>query len=242
VLTKDFLRHRHRSELDDADLEALENAIAEVRDLPERHTFVTAGERVRVSTLLLDGLVCRYMDDRQGERQIVALHVAGDFVDLHAFPLRWLDHDLATLTPARVAFVPHDALARILVERPNLTRLLWFSTLTDAAMHREWIFRLGRLSAYGRVAHFFCEIDAKLQAVGRSDGKRFRLDINQNDLGEICGITSVHANRVLRKLREDGLMTFRNGEANILDRRALCRASEFDPRYLYLDPEFSVRN
>lgn len=242
MITKDFLRHRHRSELDDADLAALENAVSEVRELPERQTIVTAGERVRVSTLLLDGLMCRYMDDRQGERQIVALHVAGDFVDLHAFPLRWLDHDVATLTPARIALVPHDALAKIMVERPNLTRLLWFSTLTDAAMHREWIFRLGRLSAYGRVAHFFCEIDAKLQAVERSDGKRFSLPINQNDLGEICGITSVHANRVLRKLREDGLMMFRNGEVTILDREGLCRASEFDPRYLYLDPGFNAWN
>ncbi|MBB5684512.1 helix-turn-helix domain-containing protein [Sphingobium boeckii] len=242
MLTKDFLRDRHRSELTKDDIAALESSISEVKDYGARETLIRAGERVRQSTLLLEGLMCRYMDDRQGERQLVAVHVAGDFVDLHGFPLRRLDHDVATLTEVRLAFVPHGKLLEIVAERPNLTRILWFSTLIDAAMHREWIFRLGRLNAYGRIAHFFCEIDAKLQAVNRSDGHHFPLPINQNDLGEACGMTGVHVNRILRQLREEGVMTFRGGEVAILDRKRLERIAEFDPHYLYLDENDPDRN
>src|SRR3546814_15792701 len=80
--------------------------------------------------------------------------------------------DVATLCASRIAMVPHEALDGLLAQRPNLTKLLWFSTLLDAAMHREWIFRLGRLDAMARIAHFFCEIEAKLRAVGLSDGSR----------------------------------------------------------------------
>lgn len=235
MLTKDFLRDRHRGDLTADDIAALESSISEVREYGPRETLIQAGERVRQSTLLIDGLMCRYMDDRQGERQLVAVHVPGDFVDLHGFPLRRLDHDVATLTGVRVALVPHAKLMEIVEHRANLTRILWFSTLIDAAMHREWIFRLGRLNALGRIAHFFCEIDAKLHAVGRSDGKSFALPINQTDIGEACGITGVHVNRVLRQLREDAILTFKNGVVDIRDRKKLERIAEFDPQYLYLD-------
>jgi len=235
LLTKDFLRERHRDELSAEDIDALESAISEVREIGARQLMVRAGEPVTMSTLLLQGFMCRYMDDRAGERQLVAVHVAGDFVDLHGFPLKRLDHDVATLTEVRVAMVPHANLAQIVAERPNLTRILWFSTLIDAAMHREWIFRLGRLNAIGRISHFLCELDAKLQAVGRSDGTHFELPINQNDLGEACGITGVHANRVLRQLREEKVLLFRNSKVEILDRRRLERIGEFDSAYLYIN-------
>jgi len=235
LLTKDFLRERHRDELSAEDIDALESAISEVREIGARQLMVRAGEPVTMSTLLLQGFMCRYMDDRAGERQLVAVHVAGDFVDLHGFPLKRLDHDVATLTEVRVAMVPHANLAQIVAERPNLTRILWFSTLIDAAMHREWIFRLGRLNAIGRISHFLCELDAKLQAVGRSDGICFDLPINQNDLGEACGVTGVHANRVLRQLREEKVLVFRSSRVEILDRKRLERIAEFDPSYLYIN-------
>jgi CRP-like cAMP-binding protein len=235
VLTENFLRGKRRRELSPADVAALEAAISDVRTLLPRVVLIREGERVRESTLLIEGLMCRYMDDREGDRQLVALHLPGEFVDLHSFPLRRLDHDVATLTEVRIATVPHDRLAAIVAERPNLTSILWFSTLLDAAMHREWIFRLGRLGAAERVAHFMCETGTRLEAIGMGDVHRFRLDISQADVGEACGITPVHANRMLRQLREADLMTFRDGVVEIPDFRKLARYAEFDPAYLFLE-------
>jgi CRP-like cAMP-binding protein len=235
MIFTDFLRGRRRHELTADDLAALEEAADGIRELPARLTIIRQHEPVHFSTYLIDGLMCRYMDDREGLRQLVALHVAGDFVDLHAYPLRQLDHDLATITPCRVATVPHERIDRLVISHPNLAKHLWFSTLMDAAIHREWIFALGRLDAVGRVAHFFCETEAKLRAVGLSDGRRFALPITQTDLGEACGITSVHMNRMLRDLREGGILHFSSGEAEIMDRAKLERMAEFDPAYLYLD-------
>ncbi|KAK0335501.1 Crp/Fnr family transcriptional regulator [Sphingobium yanoikuyae] len=238
MLTDKFLLNRRRRELTDEDLEILEGAVAETRDVPARKLVVNATEPVHVSTLLVEGVMCRYMDDRQGNRQIVAIHIPGDFVDLHGYPLRYLDHDVATITACKLACVPHERLNEIIATRPNLSQQLWFSTLLDAAMHREWTFRLGRLSALQRIAHLFCELYSRMRAVGLAKDGVFNLALNQGDVGEACGITSVHVNRALRALRNDGLMTFRSKKVEIPDRQKLAKLGEFDPSYLFFDPDF----
>ena len=233
MLTGRFLRGRTRDALSEEEQQVLEAAVSNVRSVPARTTVMRRGELVNDSTLLVEGFMCRYLDDRDGYRQLVSLHVPGDFVDLHGFPMKHLDHDIATLSVCTIATVEHRTLGEILVKHPRLTRWLWFSTLLDAAIHREWIFRLGRLGAEGRVAHFFCELNARLEMVGLAADGRFSLPATQADVAEACGITGVHVNRVLRLLRERGLVSFRSGEVRILDFAGLRALAEFDPVYLY---------
>ena len=236
-----FLRHRRGNQIAAEQRAALENAATDPRVIPRRFTLIPRGEPVSVSTYLVSGFMCRYMDDHKGERQLVAVHVPGDFVDLHAYPLEHLDHDVATLTECQIVSVPHARLDRIVADYPRLARLMWFSTLLDAAMHREWIFRLGRLDAIKRLGHFFCEVELRLRAVGLSDGRTFQLPLTQGDMAEACGITSVHVNRMLRELRSAGLLTIQGATVTMDDRQRLARESEFDPDYLFFDPEW-LRN
>jgi CRP-like cAMP-binding protein len=235
VFTERFLRGRAGVHLDRGERATLEGAISEVCTFDARTTIVHAGDPLSHSNLLVEGFMCRYLDDREGQRQLVAIHVPGDFVDLHAYPLKILDHDVATLTAATLAIVPHRTLDILVETMPALSRKLWFSTLLDAAMHRAWIFRLGRLDAVGRVAHFLSETNVRLQSAGLSDGRRFALGLTQTDISEVCGITNVHTNRVLRQLREDGLCVFRSALVEIQDVPGLARRGQFDPDYLYID-------
>jgi CRP-like cAMP-binding protein len=237
VISERFLRDKRGVRLEREERELLDAAISEIRILKPRTTIVRAGDYLDQSTLLLKGFMSRYIDDRHGLRQLVAVHVPGDFVDLHGFPLKVLDHDVATLTAATVAIVPHDRIDEMTQDRPRFTRKLWFATLIDAAIHRAWLFRLGRLDAVGRVAHFLCETNTRLMAVGLSDGRQFELPITQSDLGEICGLSNVHVNRVMRNLREDRLCVFRSSVVEILDARRFAARGQFDPAYLYIDPE-----
>ncbi|SFP60904.1 Crp/Fnr family transcriptional regulator [Sphingomonas rubra] len=233
---KRFLRGRRGGNIAPDDLAALEAAAQGEQTYRSRAIVVRAGSPVTNSTLLLEGFMCRYMDDRAGHRQLVAIHVPGDFVDLHGFPMGWLDHDIGTIGSVRVANWAHSALEEVLEHRPRLTRMMWFSTLLDAAMHREWVFRLGRLDAIGRVAHLLCELEVRLDMVGLAENGRYHLPLTQADLAEACGLTGVHVNRVLRSLRERELLLFRNNEVTILDKAALRALAEFDPMYLYGDP------
>jgi CRP-like cAMP-binding protein len=239
VLTQDFLRGRRRDDLSDEERDALEQVIERVERLPARRTTHHRGDPVTHSTLLLSGTMCRYMDARDGYRQLVAYHIPGDFLDLHGYPLQRLDHDIATITEAEVAIVPHERLTRLTERLPHLGRLLWFSTLIDAAMHREWIFRIGRLDAIGRIAHFISETRARMEAIGRvSDEGWFDFPLTQQDLGEACGLTSVHVNRTVKRLREQGLIEWGERRVRVSDVRALARLGEFSPDYLYLSDDF----
>jgi CRP-like cAMP-binding protein len=176
--------------------------------------------------------MCRYKDLRNGSRQISELHVAGDFVDLHSFTLKKLDHSIMTLTPCRIAPVPHERLKAITEQLPHLTRLLWFSTNLDAAIHREWVLSLGRRTALARTAHLFCELYLRLQLVGLTEGLTYRLELTQVDLAECLGLTSIHVNRTLKALRESDLVEFRGGTVTIRDFDRLASLAEFDPGYL----------
>lgn len=227
---------RARDEISAEEERAIRGAVSEYRDYPADHVFVRPNQVLEHSTLLLDGLLCRYKDLKGGQRQITELHVAGDFADLHSFTLKRLDHSLMTLSPCRVAFVPHENLKTITREFPHLTRVFWFLTNLDAAIHREWVLSMGRRSAIARMAHLFCEMHVRLGLVGLTDGDSYPLALTQDELAECLGITPVHANRTLQDLRGRGLLEFRDGRVTLLDQLALCKVAEFDPSYLYLEP------
>ena len=213
----------------------LGDSISEIRDLPAGKTIVRAGVDVHQCTLLIEGIVCRYSDLADGQRQIMELHVGGDFLDLHSFLLKQLEHNVASMTPVRLAFVPHAEMKKVTEEQPHLTRMLWFSTLLDAAIHREAILSMGRRSALSRLAHLMCELEVRLEVIGRATRAGYSLDLTQAELADCTGLTSIHVNRMLKKLRDDGLMTFRSGEVVIHDWDGLAKVAEFDPAYLYLE-------
>src|SRR3954464_14901151 len=88
------------------------------------------------------------------------------FTDLQSLHIGTMDHSLATLTEAAVAFIPHKSMQDLTARFPNIAAVLWRDTLIDAAIFREWMVGMGRRSAYERIAHIFCELYLKLHAVG----------------------------------------------------------------------------
>lgn len=234
MIDKLLLKLRARDTVSAEEEAALRETLVEMEDVPPRKTVVKRGETLNRSILLIEGMMCRHKDLRNGRRQITALHVSGDFLDLHGFTLKHLDHDVMSLSPSKVAYASHERLNWLTENFPHMTRLLWFSTNLDAAIHREWELSLGQRSGPARAAHLICELYTRLEIVKLIDGSEFRLPINQTELGECLGLTVVHTNRVLKELRERGLAQFRNGVVTIHDIERLKAFAEFDPTYLYL--------
>jgi CRP-like cAMP-binding protein len=235
VIEAHLLKLRARDEITAEEEQALRGMMSEVREVRADKTVIRAGEELSFSVMLLEGLLCRYKDLRDGTRQISELHVLGDYADLHSFTLKRLDHSVMALTPCRIALAPHDRIERVMTEHPHLARMFWFMTNLDAAIHREWVLSLGRRSALSRTAHLFCELRVRLGVVGLADETGYDLALTQVDLAECVGLTSVHVNRTLKELRERGLVEFRGGRVAIRDLKGLERVAEFDPAYLYLE-------
>jgi CRP-like cAMP-binding protein len=226
-----------RDSLSQSEKDALEGAVARIEDFPSGSDLVQEGQRPADSSLLLAGLAARYTLLSDGARQFTAIHIAGDFVDLHSFLVKKMDHGVMALTPCRVAKVPHETLRELSERHPHLARLLWLSTLIDAAIFRQWLVGAGRRSADSHMAHLFCELLVRHRVTGIARGDSFPLPITQNELADALGLSAVHVNRVLKDLRADGLVAWRDGVLSIPEFDRLAERAEFDPTYLVLDRE-----
>jgi CRP-like cAMP-binding protein len=223
---------RRDSTLSPEEEAALRGVLSEAVEVPADRDVVREHDRQTRSHLLLDGWAGRYISLADGRRQIVAVHIPGDFVDLHSFPLQVMDHSVATFTPCRIAFAPHDRLRHITQAYPHAARLLWLSTLIDAAILRQWLVGSGKRSVLEQVAHLFCELFTRLELVGRTDGTSFVLPLSQVELADALGVSAVHVNRVLQDLRSRKVLAWRRRNVEILDWNALSAVAEFDPTYL----------
>jgi CRP-like cAMP-binding protein len=231
-LTRLFLLGRLRHALTQDEKVLLESLIEGTRRIAAGEVIVRRGAVADQSTLLLDGFIARVINDG-ASRHIVGFQVPGDYVDLHGFALKRLDHDVVAMGPARIGYTSHARLERLMGEAPHLTRLLWFSTLLDAAIHREWILKLEELKADQRLAHVIIELWHRLNFVGLADPHGFNMPMLQADLADACGTTAVHINRVIRALRERGLLEIGRGRVTIPDMAELARYAAFSPDYLY---------
>jgi CRP-like cAMP-binding protein len=231
-LTKKLLWHGDLSPAERATLDAM---IERTKEIASGEDLVREGDKPSHSILLLSGFAARYTLVDDGRRQIMAVHVTGDFVDLHSFVLKTMDHSVGALTRCRIALVPHDFLQGITERLPHLTRLLWLDTLVDAATHREWIVGMGRRSALEQLAHFVCELYVRLEVLGLVEGASFELPLTQTDLGDALGLSLVHINRTVRELRESGLVGWRGAQVTIKNWDKLAALAQFDPTYLHLN-------
>lgn len=230
-----YLRRRDRlSPEEEALIEALPMRLQRFR---RGEDMVVQHSRPTESCLVTEGFAARLLHMADGKRQITAVHIPGDFVDLHGLVLKVMDHSVAAISDCRAAFMPHSAIIQLAERSPHLGRLFWMSTTIDAAIQRALIGNLGRRSAVMHLAHLICEMYLRLETVGLADQYRMGFPITQAEMSDILGLSSVHVNRVTQELRRTGLITWTRGEVTILDFDRLAEFADFDPTYLNLQQE-----
>ena len=218
--------------------------IAALRQLPIQkalidrgHDVVLDGNIMTHSCIVLRGMLHRHKTMRDGSRQIISFHPAGDIPDLPSLHLHKVDYTLSATTQTLVGLVEHSAIRNLLKAQPALTDLLWRDTLVDAAKFLTWMMLIGQASSEARMAHLFCEIYTRLESVGDVEGKAFRFPATQADLADALGMSIVHANRTLQVLRTESMLSFANSRAEILDWNRLSALAQFDSSYLHIADE-----
>ena len=192
-------RLESRAPLDREDCEAVRALPFSYRSLDPATYMVREGDAPEYCTLLLSGFAYRHKVTGGGERQILSVHMAGEFLDLQNSFLGVADHNVQALTRCEVAAVPVAALQELAETRPLVGRAMWIDTLVDAAVYREWIVNVGRRNALSRLSRLLCEFALRLDAAGLADNDRgYQLPMTQEQLADATGLTSVHVNRVLK--------------------------------------------
>jgi CRP-like cAMP-binding protein len=145
------------------------------------------------------------------------------------------DHGIATLAPCKIGYISHETIEELTSRHPSVNRALWWAaTLVDEGTLREWLVSMGRRPADKQLAHLFCELFVRLRSVGRANGSGFDFPLTQEELGDTLGVSTVHVNRILQQLRDDGLILLGGKTLAIPDFERLATFADFDPNYLHL--------
>lgn len=229
-----MLRKLHRLQpLDEADDQAIRRLPIRVQPVRAHTGLVREGDRVAECCVLLAGYAARHKATSGGGRQIVSFDLAGDILDLQHIHLSRADHNVSTITDSTVGWVPVAELKRLAQERPQVADAMWQDTLICASIFREWVLNVGRRDGKARVAHLLCEFVARRQAAGLGSPERFELPMTQEHIADATGLTSIHVNRMLRALTEDGVIARDRREVRIADWERMQQVADFHPEYLH---------
>jgi CRP-like cAMP-binding protein len=222
--------------LEKEDVEAIRALPIAIRRLEAGQFVVREGDRPAECCLVIEGFCVRAKSTSAGQRQILSIHTPGEIPDLQSLHLHVMDHDLVALVPSTLGFISHAALRAMNRARPVVGELFWRDTLIDASIFREWIVNVGQRPAPVRFAHMVVELRSRLAVIGMVDGNTFDMPLTQEQIGEAMGITAVHANRIIKQLRDDNVLDFHRGRVTVLDEGKLQELADFDDRYLHQQP------
>src|SRR4051812_38995244 len=221
--------------LSNEDISALHELPVRVRTL-EPSTYLTReGDPPDLCGVLMSGFAFRQKHTGDGLRQIVALHIPGDAVDLQHLFLDVADHSVQMLTRGEVAFIPRKELRELYRTRRNIAHAMVAQILIEASVFREWVLNVGRRDARSRLAHVLCEFAIRMQKRGLADGEGFELPVTQEQLADILGLTTVHVARTLKSLQSSGLISRNRRAVRFPNWERLREVADFNPRYLHVD-------
>jgi CRP-like cAMP-binding protein len=228
-------RLRHYTELSAAgEMSIVRLARTSARAVERNADLVVEGEHARHAHVILEGWAARYKTLRDGRQQISALFIAGDLFGLHSGLIRELDHSVRAITPVQVARISQDDVNRLMDRHPRMAKGLLWQQLVLNAVERTWLVNLGQRTAYERVAHLFCEMQLRLSLAGLAAEACCEFPLTQIELAQATGISAVHVNRVLQRLRAGRLIELDANRLKIRDLDRLRKAAMFDPSYLHL--------
>ena len=221
-----------RDRLDPDERKALSQLSVRTLRFSHGETIIPAGPTASESCLVVSGMALRVQSTCSGRDVVSAVHIPGDFVDLHALVLERLDHSVIAQGDCKVQFVDLQQLRKITSDFPHLTRLLWMLTLIDAKIHRAWLAAAATLRTNERIANFLCELYTRYEMIGFVKNGCFEMPLQQKDMERLFGFSRSHVNRAVQELRARGLIDWTRDQVTVHDLENLQSYGKFDPDYL----------
>ena len=218
--------------LSNVEFDVLERLHGRRQVFPAGRDIMHEGQVNQSAYILASGWVCSYKLLPSGTRQIVDFQIPGDFLGLRSVLFRTADHNIEPVTRIEASEVLANDLISAFSSTPRLVAAVLWAASRDEAMVVEHLVGIGRRDAKGRMAHFLLELGARLKLVGLATREGYACPLSQYMLADALGLSAVHVNRVLRELREDGLVTFQHGQVTFDDFDGLVTIAEFDWHYL----------
>ena len=217
--------------LEAPEMDALSSLSIIENDFTADDTIIEQGARVRSIHLVRSGWGCVYRDLPNGERQIIDFPMRSDFLGLRVAD-GYSYNTVAAITPMSVFEIPLASLESSIEQAPRLSLILIELLAHQRSMLVERLTNIGRRSAFVRTAHLFLELSDRVRSSGIDDPDSFYCPLTQYQLADALGLTPIHLNRMLRDLREEGLILFRSNRVEILDRKRATTLAQYDGEFL----------
>ena len=194
-------------------------------NLASRRRFVPAGTDLYHEGdqggdlyIVIEGWMMQYQTLMDGRRQILDFALPGSFLGFVSYSDPTLAHTATSMTGTTVAVIPRDQLANLCRSNPDFSIQLISAAAESLNLAFESITDIGRRSAREAVARLLLKLFSRIRAQ-RPQGtdESVMIPLTQEQIGDACGLTGVHVCRTLRKLRQDGILSMRNGELVVLD-------------------------
>ncbi|MEC9483802.1 MAG: Crp/Fnr family transcriptional regulator [Halomonas sp.] len=219
------------------DRQRLSETVAGVARVEKGQDINVAGSRPDHVHVIVEGWACRYKYLEDGTRSIMAYLIPGDISDVHIALLDHMDHSVSAMTPVKTALIPRAAVNDIFENYTSLAYALFWASLVEESTLREWFVNVTSRPADKRLAHILCEMQLRHYVAGLTREHCIEFPLTQAELADAMGISVVHTNRVLQKLRKDGLLTVANRQLTIHDWERLKAFAGFDPGYMHLSED-----
>jgi CRP-like cAMP-binding protein len=214
------------------DVGILSDLQSNTRTVQRHRDIITEGRSYDSLFIIIEGNAIRYRILHDGRRQIINMALPGDIVGLLGSFTNNSLYSTKALTDMLVASLPITRLNALIETHPRLITKIFWSLSCESTIYAEHLIDLGRRSALERVAHFLLELLTRLQTVGLAQDHSYKIPLTQELLGDALGLSIPHINRVLRRLREDGLVVVEDQRVTIQDIDALSDLADFEPGYL----------
>jgi len=182
---------------------------------------------------VLEGMAFRYKTLPDGRRQILNYAMPGDLVGLQSSVFDVMDHGLEALTDMRLCVFPRDRLWSLFADQPSLAfDVTWLAAREERLLDAH-LLTIGRRTALERIAYVVWYLYARARSAGLATGSRFALPLTQQHLADTLGLSLVHTNKTLKRLRATGCIAWEDRLLEIRDKEKLleiAQAEESDER------------
>lgn len=205
-----------------------------LRSYRHRQTVLHQSDCTDHVLIVLNGWAELVQQFADGRRQILSLALPGDLCTSNLSAHARMDYSIAAITPLTISIIGKFEFRTLLTGHPKLARIFWRNQLLALSIQRRWTANLGQMGAMERIAHLMCELYTRQQQMGDVYGNTCFFPLTQTQIGDACGLTQVHTNRVIQELRRRQLVELRGKRLCVKSLRELGAVAQFDPGYLEL--------
>lgn len=231
-----FAEHlSHYVDLSDAERAALARLEERERKLPRGEFLQREGDAVDETYVVKHGRLMGYVVLDDGSRQILRHYYAGDSVGTSNTIYRHACETIVAIEDVTVCPFDKDGLRGLLEEHPRVAAVLFALNQAERVTLTDRLASIGRTPAKARVAAILLDILFRLRIMRDEKVEEFHPRMTQEELGDATGLTSVHVNRMMRELVEDGLIVRKGALIKVVDEARMREMANYQNRFADLD-------